>query len=418
MKHISLAFIVCIILSTVGCLKDDCTSNYTYTLYNPVHMSPEEMRSSIALEEPRELDVTGKLYFYNDHFFVNELGKGIHIFDNQDMTNPTPIGFLKIPGNYDMAIKNGMLYADNSLDLIRINITDINNPSVVDIDEEVYQFGLSEQGVILYYEETEETIEVSCNDVFPGEIFWLEDGSGGFDPNIDSPVISNEAGGSDLGQVGIGGSFARFTINQNHLYTVDQSQLRTWTLAQCDNPELIGELSLDWGVETIFSLDDRIFVGSDSGVFIFDNSNPAQPVWESEFVHARACDPVYVEGDVAYVTLRNGSACAGFVNQLDIIDVTNLSSPELIESHEMTNPHGLTVKDKIVFLCEGTAGLRILDANDPRDLNELKHIDDFHAYDIIRLSDKVLMIIGDDGFYQYQYDAEYDLELLSHIPTI
>ena len=145
MKHISLAFIVCIILSTVGCLKDDCTSNYTYTLYNPVHMSPEEMRSSIALEEPRELDVTGKLYFYNDHFFVNELGKGIHIFDNQDMTNPTPIGFLKIPGNYDMAIKNGMLYADNSLDLITINITDINNPSVVDIDEEVYQFGLSEQ---------------------------------------------------------------------------------------------------------------------------------------------------------------------------------------------------------------------------------------------------------------------------------
>lgn len=417
MKHISFAFFVCIILTMVGCLKDECTSNYTYTLYDPVYMTPEDMRSSIELQEPREMVATGKLYFYNNHFFVNEIGKGIHIFDNQDMSNPVPLGFLSIPGNYDMAIKNGMLYADNSLDLITINITNINNPQVVDIDEEVYQFGITEQGVILYYEETEETVEVSCNDIFPGEVFWLEDGSGGFDPNIDVPVISNEAGGGDFGQVGVGGSFARFTINQNHLYTVDQLKLRTWSLAQCDNPELIGELSLDWGIETIFSLDDRIFIGSDSGVFIFDNSNPAQPVWESEFIHARACDPVYVEGDIAYVTLRNGSACAGFVNQLDIIDVSNLSSPVLIESHEMINPHGLTVKDKIVFLCEGTEGLRIFDANDPRELDELRHIDDFHAYDIIRLADNVLMIIGDDGFYQYQYDEEYDLELLSHIPT-
>ena len=83
----------------------------------------------------------------------------------------------------------------------------------------------------------------------------------------------------------------------------------------------------------------------------------------------------------------------------------------------MSNPHGLTVKDKIVFLCEGTFGLRILDANDPADLDELKYIDDFHAYDIIRLADNILMIIGDDGFYQYRYDDTYNLDLLSHIPT-
>lgn len=419
MRHLSILVLALVAISFTSCFQDNCTSEYTYTLYEPIYMSPEDMRSAISLEDPRELENVGKLYFYSNYFFVNEIGKGIHIFDNTDSSNPIPFGFLNVPGNYDMAIKNNMMYVDNSLDLITIDISNINNPVVVDIDEEVYQMAIYEQGIVLYYKESEQTIEVDCQEVSPGDIIFLEDG--GFARNIDFnlPVLANDAASAgEAGQTGIGGSFARFTINQNHLYTVDLSSLNTWSLEQCENPQFLTEQSLDWGVETIFAIDDRIFVGSDSGVFIFDNSNPSSPVFESEFIHARACDPVFVEGDIAYVTLRNGNQCAGFINQLDIIDVSDLRNPQLIDSHEMMNPHGLSVKDKIVFLCEGTDGLKIIDATNPNQLSELKHISDFHAYDIIRLANNIIMIIGDDGFYQYRFDQNYKLELLSHIPTI
>ena len=39
-------------------------------------------------------------------------------------------------------------------------------------------------------------------------------------------------------------------------------------------------------------------------MFIYDNTNPQAPYFLSRFQHAEACDPVFVEGDYAYVTLR------------------------------------------------------------------------------------------------------------------
>ncbi|MBK8279937.1 MAG: hypothetical protein IPK94_07395 [Saprospiraceae bacterium] len=52
----------------------------------------------------------------------------------------------------------------------------------------------------------------------------------------------------------------------------------------------------------------------------------------STFSHARACDPVYVEGDIAYITLRNGTRCENFTNELDVVDITNITSPRLIKN--------------------------------------------------------------------------------------
>ena len=37
-----------------------------------------------------------------------------------------------------------------------------------------------------------------------------------------------------------------------------------------------------------------------------------------------SCDPVVVQGDYAFVTLRGGTECQGFSNQLDIIDISTL----------------------------------------------------------------------------------------------
>ena len=58
-----------------------------------------------------------------------------------------------------------------------------------------------------------------------------------------------------------------------------------------------------------------------------DNSNPASPQLLSTYAHVNSCDPVVVEGDIAYVTLRSGNTCAGFTDQLDVINLQDPKKP-------------------------------------------------------------------------------------------
>ena len=89
---------------------------------------------------------------------------------------------------------------------------------------------------------------------------------------------------------------------------------------------------------------------------------PSQPEQESEIEHVESCDPVIVSGEYAYITLRNGSKCQGFINELDIVDISNLNAPVLVKKFDMTNPHGLSKDGDLLFICDGKDGLKVFDA--------------------------------------------------------
>lgn len=414
-KLLLLSFLfTAISLSMSSCLKDDCQSTHRYVRYTPIFMSPEEARAQIEMQSPRELENPGKIYVYQHYLFINEIGKGIHIFDNSDFASPIEVGFLNIPGNYDIAIKDDFLYADNSRDILTFDVSNMHNPLLVSSNLDVYANNWNQDNdILLYYDRSEHVEEHSCEDFGTwykrDEFIFFED-----DRNLDFNVLANSAAESS-GDTGIGGSFARFTISKNHLYVVDQRKLRSFDLQSPSHPNFVAEDDLGWNIETIFPKNDHLFIGSESGLFIYDITNPSLPVFIIEFEHARACDPVFVEDNTAYVTLRNGTECLGFVNQLDIIDISNLHAPRLIASHEMINPHGLSVRDGQVLLCEGTSGLKVIDASDQVDIDVLQHIKGFDAYDIISLNPNHFMLIGADGFYQYDFQLNEEPELLSHI---
>ena len=96
-----------IIMGTLfsGCLKDECEATRTYIRYDPVYITKEDLRSDIEVLGPRDLREPGKIYFYQDYIFINEIREGIHIIDNKNPKNPIPLAFVKIKGNVDMAVK-------------------------------------------------------------------------------------------------------------------------------------------------------------------------------------------------------------------------------------------------------------------------------------------------------------------------
>ena len=71
-----------------SCSKDSCTEERKYTVYNPVYIPESALHPEISVEGPRSLEEPGKIYFYQDYIFINEIRKGIHIIDNAEPSSP------------------------------------------------------------------------------------------------------------------------------------------------------------------------------------------------------------------------------------------------------------------------------------------------------------------------------------------
>jgi hypothetical protein len=408
-KKLFLGIIAFLAISTSfqSCTKDTCTREMTYTKYTPIFMSRADMRQDAVSEGSRTLENPGKIYFYNNFIFINELREGIHIVDNTDPQSPQNVGFIAIKGNVDMAVKDNILYADNFMDLLAIDISNPLSVRQLGREQDVFPIlGEDLSGNVLAYYETEVVTEIVDCSSWRGGMWFLEGDALGNIPT---------SGASPIAPKGVGGSMARFTVRDNYLYTIDQSTLHVFDISNGATPTEVNTVSVGWNIETIFPHEDKLFIGSQNGMFIYDISTATSPVFLSEFSHAGACDPVYVDGNLAYVTLRSGTICQGFTNQLEVIDISNLTNPTLLKTYPMENPHGLSIRDKHLYLCEGEFGLKVFDINDPMAINQVESVDDLNTYDVISLENNVLLVIGSDGFYQYDSSDPSDLKLLSKI---
>jgi hypothetical protein len=216
------------------------------------------------------------------------------------------------------------------------------------------------------------------------------------DTPTDAAVMNAERGGS----TGQGGSLARFVIVGDYLYCVDMNSLKVFEIIDPARPRYVNTIDVRWDIETIFHDGEHLFIGGQSGMYIYDITNQRTPAYTSEFTHVRSCDPVVVEGNRAYVTLRGGTPCGGFSNQLDILDITDISNPKLLRSVPLTGPYGLAVRNGTVIICDGTAGLKILDAKNPDNVQQIGSVTGITPYDVI-LRDNLLVVTAADGYYLY-----------------
>jgi hypothetical protein len=412
-----------ILLMFSSCKKDKCEQMVTYKKYVPVYMSYDELRSSVKSETAQALKKPGKIYLKGNYIFVNEVDKGIHVIDNSNPSSPQNIAFINIPGNLDLAAVGNTLYADSYIDLLAL---DISNPLSVSVLKRVenaipqrsYSYGYTcdpTLGVVKEWEEKVVTEKVSA-DCNTGQIYY---GHGG--PWMEGDVMTFNKGGSvtptTISQSpGLGGSTARFTISGNALYIVDNSNLHVYDISNHSSPSLVSDKNVGWSIETIFPYENHLFIGSSSGVYIYDISAPLSPNYISVYSHITACDPVTVEGNYMYFTLSNDAPCHMGVNQLEVVDISNLSNPTLTVTVPMTNPKGIGIDNKKIFICDSNDGLKVYDATDVLQIanNQVAHFSNISSHDVIPFNNKLLMI-GDDGLYQYDYSDVQNISLLSKI---
>lgn len=401
-----------------GCIKDSYSTTYTYTMYKPVYKTKAEVRNGVRSSAATDVEQTGKLYIYGSYIFLNEVDKGIHIINNADPSHPQNVAFIDIPGNRDLAVKGNYLYADLYTDLVVIDISNPTDVQLKNVVENVFPhryydsyFMADSSRVIVNWIQKDTTVTVK------GEVgrWWEKD-----------YLVFNTTQGGDMfsgrgnmaapaaSPVGMGGSMARFALVNQNLYTVGMNELNVFDISNSQSPAFTSTQQIGWNIETIFPFQQKLFIGSTAGMFIYDISNPNQPVKQSQFSHVQSCDPVIADNKYAYVTLRSGTVCQGFTNQLEVLDIANIQNPQLLKTYQLTNPHGLSKDGDYLFICDGAAGLKVYDAKDVNNLKLLTTLGNMETYDVIAWNN-VALVVAKDGLYQFDYSNISNIRLLSKI---
>ena len=390
-------------LTFTSCMNTGCEREYNYVAFKPIYMSYEDLRSAVAVEGPRKMETTGKIYYYAPYLFVNEVNEGIHIIDISNVSAPVITGFINIPGNVDIAMSGTTLYADSYIDLVALDVSNMNAITVVDREQNVFPYRVDEEidfdvdetkGVVDSWVGHDTVITQKCGNA---EDYFLP---------IDMVLLSEADAFS--GAPGVngskGGSMARFTVDNNYLYCLSESTMELFDVNNQNNPVHSGDVPMPWNIETIFPHEDYLFIGSTTGVSIYNNSSPFNPTFVSMFEHATSCDPVVVKGDYAYSTLRSGNECAGFSNQLDIIDISNISFPYLVNTVNLTNPRGLGIDGDYLFICDGDGGLRMYSITAPTAPALMQVVDIEESFDVIT-ANGLLIVVTADGYHLFDYSS-------------
>ena len=328
----------------------------------------------------------GKIWIEGSKIFINIPGKGVQVIDRSDPDIPEPLGFIAIPNNIDFAVYDEIMYANHFEDLVVFDWEAFLN------DDELIEFGRFEN-------------------MFPEYADKSDEGDLAMGMMSSKVSVVNSTGGSQ----------SRFafdnTSSPDYLYAASQNAINVIDVRNADRPNKTNEVALPGNtIETTFVEGDRLYLGMPNGMSVFSLDNLTLPSYEGRYEHMVGCDPVVVDRERAYVTVRSGTTCGSriAVNQLHIVNVSNASNLTLEESFPLSNPHGLGIDGNLLFICDGSAGVKVLDVTNPSGIRLLSHTETPGvAYDVIvDTAKRQLTVVSGDYVLQYKYSATGQLDNL------
>ena len=402
------------------------------TYLTPVYETASSLADQVDVEEPKEQTSLGKIITYQNYVFVNEPMEGIHIVDHTDPSNPTNLSFLSIPGNLDMSIVEDHLYVDMFSSLAVFDIRDVLSPKFKEnfTVEDVFDYDAFWNFPFEIWEEPNSYIEYrEYPDKTKGIVVdWqtetirekrsLYDYRYYNDIAIPDIALSSEDGNIDgVQQTSTAGSMTRFLPIDGYLYTINFNELVLFQIGSDYRPSPWVKKNTQTQAETLFQLNDLLFVGSVNGMLVYDVSDAADPDYINRIEHMRSCDPVVADANYAYVTLRGGTNCFTDINELQIIDIQDPQNLSVVSRKDMYNPHGLGIYNDHLIICDGTAGIKIVDVSSPTEPNIVNSAPIQFAYDVI-IDYPHALIVGDTDLHQYDISNLPEMQLISQTPIL
>jgi hypothetical protein len=210
------------------------------------------------------------------------------------------------------------------------------------------------------------------------------------------------------------GSLARFAIVDNVLYTIDNNLLKVIDISNPSSPQLVTTVNTTAPVlETIFQYEHYLLFGTPNGMLVYDINTRTNPVYVTEVVHIVGCDPVVAQNGYAYVTIRSGSVCRQNIvnNTMEVINIQDMNNAYILNELSMSNPKGLGIDDKLLFVTDGVNGIRVFNLDSPNEPREMNNISGADFIDVIA-DNKTLYALKTNGITQYDYtDTSHIVQL-------
>ena len=414
----------CLLLVSCSLFKDEIIDDremVEVAYFVPQYETTAQLAAKVTVESPKDYAEEGKIVTYQNYIFINKPNEGVHVVDNSNPAAPVNLHFINIPGSLDLTIIDDHLYSDMFSALVVFDISDVTQPDLIEdfTVEEIFYYNpyrtldtairLGESFAYTQYESIDDSrgivtgweVEIR-QEPLEEQIMYLR---------LEDTAIAETASSDQVNgfnEVSTAGSMTRFLPIDRYLYTINFNELVLFSIGDNYQPTRFARLDTGTQAETLFQLNDLLFVGSTTGMLMYDVTSPSNPNYLNSIEHFRSCDPVVADENYAYVTLRGGTNCFTETNELQIIDIRTPEELSMVARQLMFNPHGLAIHEDYLLVCDGTAGLKVVDVTN-RNEPEILSTDNIpFAYDII-VDFPSAIVVGEGVLYQYD---------LSNLPEI
>ena len=166
--------------------------------------------------------------------------------------------------------------------------------------------------------------------------------------------------------------------------------LQILSLSNPASPAVVGRYDTVGGLHDLRVGGTRVYAAGDSGVAIFDVSDPSRPTVAS--VHRATWGPanaVYLNGSTLYATSADGG--------LRILDVSDPRAPREIGAYDaLPRANDVFVSGSRAYVTSSTTGLWVFDVADPSNPTPLGRSDSYGNYSSVYVSGQHAYVAADD----------------------